>query len=357
MFKSLSIKNYRTFDRITLHEFNRVNLIAGRNNVGKTALLEALYLLLGEVNASLVLNVNAFRGLNVLKGNLQEIGDWLWPPLFHDFRTKELIDIEGAWEDGSKRRLQISLVPLASAVVPIGAQAGTGTDVSANGLVSRALQLEYSPDSDERRVGRMYIEEKGIRFEPPAVSPSIPGFFLPARASPTLEEDARNFGQLEVTKEPYDLLDALRIIEPTLTSLRTIPSPGGTIIYGDVGLSRMLAFALLGDGFSRLASILVKIANARNGVVLVDEIENGFHHSVLVGVWKVIAKAARQFNAEIFATTHSYECITAAHEAFESSEQYDLRLHRLARVKGNIEVGTYDRETLPAAMKFFMEVR
>src|SRR3954452_10370521 len=98
--------------------------------------------------------------------------------------------------------------------------------------------------------------------------------------------------------------------------------------------------ALMGEGMVRLLSLVLEITNASNGVVLIDEIETGLHHSVLRTVWRAIGKASRRSNTQVFATTHSWECISAAHEAFLESGHYDLRLHRLERINGDIKAIT-----------------
>jgi AAA15 family ATPase/GTPase len=108
---------------------------------------------------------------------------------------------------------------------------------------------------------------------------------------------------------------------------------------------------------ARLASLVLAIGNAPKGVVLVDEIENGLHHSILPKVWRAIGEVARQFNTQVFATTHSLECIMAAHRAFSESERYDFRLHRLERINETIRAVTYDQETLEAAIETGLEVR
>jgi AAA15 family ATPase/GTPase len=119
----------------------------------------------------------------------------------------------------------------------------------------------------------------------------------------------------------------------------------------------MLPLVLMGQGLGRFASILLRIANARNGVVMVDEIENGFHYSVMEKVWRAIGEAARRFDVQVFATTHSWECIGAAHRAFEAAKTYDFRLHRLDRVDGDIEAVVYDQKMLSTAMATDLEVR
>ena len=42
--KDIEIKNYKLFKNFKAGGFGRVNLIGGKNNVGKTAFMEACYL-------------------------------------------------------------------------------------------------------------------------------------------------------------------------------------------------------------------------------------------------------------------------------------------------------------------------
>ena len=109
---------------------------------------------------------------------------------------------------------------------------------------------------------------------------------------------------------------------------------------------------------SRLLSHLLAIAEAKNGIALLDEIENGLHYAALPGVWKAIADAARRSNTQVFATTHSLECVSAAHEAFKESDTYDLRVHRIdLEDDGMHRVATFDEENLETALDQNWEVR
>jgi len=149
----------------------------------------------------------------------------------------------------------------------------------------------------------------------------------------------------------------LRLIEPRLKRLAIVVVAGEPILHGDIGAGRLMPLPVMGGGMVRLASLVIHIGNAANGVVLVDEIENGLHYSILPKVWRAIGEVARQFNAQIFATTHSLECIVAAHKAFLESEHYDFCLHRLERTRETIRAVTYDQESLEAAIETGLEVR
>jgi hypothetical protein len=74
-------------------------------------------------------------------------------------------------------------------------------------------------------------------------------------------------------------------------------------------------------------------------------------------VWQALGAAARQYDVQLFATTHSWECIQAAQHAFTAQGPYDFRLHRLEHIDGDIQMLTYDEEALGAAVKAEIEVR
>ena len=153
------------------------------------------------------------------------------------------------------------------------------------------------------------------------------------------------------------IVNALQVVEPRLRSLRVQIMGGTPLIYGDIGAKRLIPFPLMGDGMSRLLGIALAMTDAQDGILLIDEIENGIHHSVMPELWKTVADLAERYNAQIFATTHSIECVLAAYEAFSSREPYDFSLHRLEQIKGKIRAVQYEKDTLKAAIETNLEVR
>jgi hypothetical protein len=357
VFTSLAIENFRGFRELVLDSLQRVNLIVGSNDVGKTALLEAIFLLIGEANVANVPRISAARGLGRVHGDPNEVSDWFWSPIFYRYNTKIVVKISGNIDGTATHRVELRFVPRASARATLQGEMVADGRGALHGLSANALEMLFASSSGEERRALMLVDEQGSRVEPPAPEPALPGYLLSARVPASMEDDARIFGMLEVLEEPYDVLDVLRIVEPRLTRLRTIPSAGGTIIYGDIGIGRMIPLALMGDGLVRLASLVVRIATAPGGVVLVDEVENGLYHTALCKVWSAIGEAARRFNVQVFATTHSWECLRAAHRAFEASSAYDLGLYRLERTNGDIRAVAYDRETIGTSIEANLEVR
>ncbi|MGI0482122.1 AAA family ATPase [Geminocystis sp. CENA526] len=129
------------------------------------------------------------------------------------------------------------------------------------------------------------------------------------------------------------------------------------MIAGDIGIGELIPIAYMGEGISRLLSIILAIATTENGVVLIDEIENGLHYSKITDIWKGIDLISRQTNTQIFATTHSFDCINSAHEAFSSNDNYDFTYHRLETINNIIQVISYDYETINTSVEMNFEMR
>ncbi len=367
MYTSFEITDFRCFDHLKVTDLARVNLIAGRNNSGKTALLEAVYLHGAAGNPEAIEVLKGIRGIQTRESD----ADTIWGSLFHQFDT----------------RATAALVADTSCRAGVGKRGAPGVEGSssvslrelhdANELrelpMFRPLQ-EGEPDTTPSSLRRyrvlelLHVDTDGTKRKHHLLSPSIGHLvelgpqharpvFLPARVGPPSDSEIAQFSAFAVEKRTREIVDALLVIEPRLNDLQVAGFGSGTTIHADIGLPRLVPLGLVGDGMWHLLSLVLSLSRASGGLVLVDEIENGFHYSILKDVWRVIGEAARRFDVQVFATTHSWECIQAAHEAFSETEEYDFRLHRLQRLQDRIGDIVYDQETLAAAIEIGMEVR
>ncbi len=351
MYQSFEARNFRCFRDFTIKDLARVNLIAGLNNAGKTALLEALFLHGGAYNPDLIRAVEGHRGVPTLTS---ETGGWAegpWASLFHMLDTSTEIKLSGSFDGTTQRLLQLRVVRDQKELQEIARK-----DAPAF-LLPQLLELEYR---EKQRTGKVFWFIQGgmpklLRQGPSAPFPTI---IIPARTRVPLDEDAKRFTELEGKGHLDVLLEALKLIEPRLEKVSLgFPAGGVPLRFGYVANGPPLPLLYMGEGMVRITSLILAIGAARGGVVLVDEIENGLHHSVLVDLWRAIAEAARKFDAQVFATTHSWECIFAAHRAFAGSPEYDFRLHRLDRVDDVVRAVTYDEDSIEGAIKARLEVR
>lgn len=374
MLTSFRIKNFRGFKELTVGPLERVNLIAGKNNVGKTALLEALWLHHGADNPDLPRRMQLFRGM--FSGAPESI----FLNLFSNFDAEATIHLSSkgdwgedprelaiTWEQTSRSTPTLigeqhaegtgtAMAPTSTEFMPLGREVvfsykdeTRNSFVSKGRLVSRPIQTPLGP-----------VNEIGLQQEVSTIPNRPTGRFLYAYApgnAGTENDNVSRYSTVVAEKRDKQVLSSLKIIEPRLVDLKVITEEGRPSLWGDTGLSRLVPLALMGGGVVRLLSIVLALTTAPKGMVLVDEIESGFHHTVLSKVWKTISALAREYDVQVFATTHSQRTIQAAYDSFNEVEATDFRLHRLDRIDGSIRAITYDLETLGTALETGLEVR
>lgn len=369
MYKTFKVRNFRGLRKLDISSLERVNLIAGKNNVGKTALLEALFLHARPHQPRAALALNEIRGLdsNSMRGVLYEI--------FRNFDPSANIELRatGDWE-GNERILRVSLATTDRSHITLGSAARA--ELQHLGISHRIsnerITLEYTDEEGEvfessglvggaPLSGSTQTTEVGIEETCAEIKNRSNSALLLSRYRDNPTNDAERFSNLLATRKHGKVEAIMRLVEPRLQSMSVLSVASVPTIHAELeSQDRLMPMSLLGDGVTRLLSMALIIGSGpAGGIVLVDEIENGLHHSVMKSVWQGIAQFAREFDTQVFATTHSRECIRAAHEAFSEDEIYDFRLHRLDRVngEGDVRAVTYEPDILEASFRIGLEVR
>ena len=352
MLKSVQVHNFRVFSKLSIDQLSRVNLIGGRNNAGKTSLLEALFLLSGGGNPHLALNSNVIRIPDIpMSGPRDALREIYWKPMFAQLDTEKVIEIEGVHSGRGSLVLRIALERPTIVELPLE----NSKDISARDLHSEPpLLLSFKTGPSAAVEGRVRVSGQSIQVDQPDSPVPFNASILATRIAND-QEDAARLARLRKQKRGDHILNSLRVIEPKLQSIEVNSAGGFPIIWGDIGMSELVPLAMMGEGMTRLARLVLAIATAPSGLVLVDEIETGFHHTVMSDVWRTVDEAAKQFDTQLVATTHSYECIRAAHEALGTGDGF--LLHRLEASDTGNRCVTYQPESIDAAMRHDLEVR
>ncbi len=357
MLKGLRIRNYRVFKDLKVDGLHRINLIAGKNNSGKTSLLEAIFLLAGGRNPQLAVNTNVMRmtGPDPIVATPQALEN-TWKQMFHSLDTDIPISIDGCHEVHGPLALKVSLEPWqgTESLPPASLGGASPSEVP----VGHSLTFRYKGSPGDDSLGQIRFRPTGtggsVDVNQPGVSNSLEARIILSRSG-NVQEDATLLGKLRTQKRGDLLLDALRVIEPNLESVEDSFASSVPMIWGDVGLSELVPLPVMGEGMTRLARIVLGISAVPGGVLLVDEIENGIHHSVMSKVWKAVSAAAKQFDVQVFATTHSYECFENAVNALGAE---GFKFFRVGKTRsGEDEAVMYSPEMIDVAIRHYMEVR
>ena len=372
MYENFHAHNFRGFDAFALEGMGRVNLISGANNSGKTAALEALFLHASGPFAgrTAIRSLRPARGLsNMMTGD--DVSPW--DVLFPNYRRESTIRLEAA-ADGGNYRLRLK-VPRPG---PGGGVATTADESVIEGLSSQPLEIteerdDLPPQTYTERliigtttdrasiaIGQQYV----ISFEltPRAIRPFKQLSFLASRTRSNHELLAQRYSDLRRRASGDFLLRALKLLEPRLRDVEVLVLEGSSQLHANLGRRELVPLALMGEGMSVVADFVLAMYATPDGTLLVDEIENGIHYSVLEGVWRVLDELSKETGVQLVVTTHSRECQFAAASAMHDSN--DLRFFRLRRVAGKergkqdvTAVDRYDQDLISAAIDMDLDLR
>jgi hypothetical protein len=349
MIESVRIQNFRCFAELEVHGLSLVNVIVGENASGKSAFLESVYLSCGAFPQA----VFQFRAARQLSYPLELRPDstsyWgLWEDLFHGYDLAKPISIE-AVDPGGSRTLKISRSLDSSQTISMGAQL-----IPLQAFAPVMFDWTRG-DSEPVRVTPR-IKDKALIIEggPREYFPiSFSGPHIPD----TPQDNAIRFSELSKDGKIQPVIDALRAEFPFLRTLSIEISSGVPTVFAEVqGQNHKLPVGLISDGVNKLLSLLIAIGSNPNGIVLIDQIEDGFYFKKMVSTWKVIHKFARENRTQIFATTHSQECLAALLPELEANEE-DFALLRASRSDDSIRFSVNNGKRFAAALSQEFELR
>ena len=362
MYKSFRVKNFRCFKDLQINDLGRVNLIAGRNNTGKTALMEAMYILTGIRDLKTLLRRdNSSIRWNRRAVDEEERTSLSWSTIFSNLDTSKLVEISASDVDFRERFngyrptyfIEISQVQDIAAT----------KDEALIELLERRFDsldksLEVLKFESNFEAQDMYLVllDSGARPTHFKFKKLYPAKMTHAREKAHSREITSRFDRIQKAKQLDILIETLQVFEPGLTDLRLGTNDSQHVIEAEMGLPQLVSLNNLGDGMNRMLELILAMYEVRGGVMFIDEIENGLHYTILKKIWQLIDGVSKQLDIQVFATTHSYEMIEAAHEAFKDDDPYEFRYHRLDRKPdGIIEAVTYNKFGMDAVAAFDFE--
>lgn len=352
MITGLSIENFRRFKKLKIDGIKRLTLISGENNVGKTTVLEALFLLMDHATQQSFLKLNGYRGANL---NNQDI---LWKPLFTDMNIDS--DIQISVENNGKlmnlvyskdtEYLPLSIVGVPDVVVT---QLRTATR-SSYSLAFHFNTEDYLEEGHFTTDGSNILADVKSNLEKNEIRRLLPTRIVSASVSKVHDNIINDFGKLEVEGKKETVVNVLKKLDPSIDDVVTISLHGFPQLYIRTG-DKLLPIQFAGDGVVKLLNVVIAIMVMQGGLVLFDELETGFHYSMHEKLWKIIDTVTQETNCQVIATTHSFELIKAAIGGIQKTD--DFAYFRLGKGKEGIAAYRYDYGLLNSALKSELEVR
>lgn len=346
MIESLKIKNFKNLNGLEIPHLSQINLISGQNNVGKSTLLEAIAIYTNPSQIIKILserdefplykeeneterinqNTNAFSSLftdrkdEVSENNIIEISD-----------KENTLSIQFSYYSP---KTDIEYI---KKVITITRQNKTVSILHLNSPID-SLNQRLGIDNDSNIIIKLNTEPIGTEY--------IANFF----------------DNIALTEKEDNVIGALQIIEPNLNKLAFIAESQYRFrrpIVTLKGSNRRFPLKSMGDGINHILSIILALVNCENGCLLIDEIDNGLHYSVQENLWRVIFDLAKKLNIQVFATTHSNDCINSFTEVLKEENNASIGgFYRMQKRKsGKIELVEYNAEELNSVSEHNIEIR
>lgn len=379
MLTSLVINNFRNFSALSIERLSRVNLFVGANNTGKTSILEAVEIF-GDGGTPRMITKSTRRRGEIVIVPQEDRGTYTTEVnvshLFHGhkLRAGAQFSILGELkETGQQKKITCEVIPApldaetSQQLLPIASTEPSLTEPLETGPL---LAIQIKSDLNNQQAIKLPLTSSGglapIGFRRASEFRSentFPVNFMAAEEYELSRLDSM-WDAVVLTPEEEQVVQALNIIEPSIERIAFITRDrpryghiGGGIFVKLKNSDDRIPLGSMGDGLKHLLVLSLHLIQSSGGYLLVDEIDTGLHYSVLNKMWAMILETAIRKNIQVFATTHSLDCVAALGELHDiiPHAKNNITLHRVER--GSNRTIVYNAKEISTAVKHHMELR
>ena len=365
----LSIAGFRGISHASIGRLGRVTLLAGRNGVGKTTVLEAARVYAARGRSSALEALLTQRDEISTTSNEDEAthGSPDFSALFHRWDTTIGSSISiGPQSEGPSLRIEV-VPPSEWPEEQLDLFAGSISEASVYVLkVTFGQDLHFLPwmiDTETHQTRELAHRMQRLRYQQYNDGSEI----LPCESLgpgvPRNDHLTNLWDKVALTEDEHLATDAIRLVHKGVERLASVANTRAPrrferrILVKLSGHARPLPLRSLGDGATRIVSVAIALANSKNGLLIIDEAENGIHHSVQEDYWRMILESSRRNNTQIIATTHSLDCVTGFARAATNNNEVEGLLVRLEHRNDGVQAVEYSEEDLQTAADQNIEVR
>jgi energy-coupling factor transporter ATP-binding protein EcfA2 len=360
----LTVSGFRALSHVEIADFADVNLFVGKNSTGKTTLLEAIRVLLSkDIRPRLYSLLDErdeynFRAATSGRRSGAVDGPELsYESLFSgrpELSNGSVFSISGT-NDGPDLTIRFMwLHELRGDDASVRFTPSDGPEFDPEALAGFEIQRSgIRALLPLNRLGRL-IARRALRDEDESV------VFLPSEGL-SIQEVGRIWDGIALTDDEDHVVRALQIISPTLEKLVMVESPerrGERMLMAKIGeFNTPVPFKSLGEGAYHLLSVVLALIKSRGSTLLIDEVASGIHYSVQPKLWSMIFDQAANFDVQVFATTHSWDCVSALSKAGSERLLQSASLFRLEKHGQQIRSVSFSGKELSIAAEEMIEIR
>ncbi|MCY3788700.1 MAG: AAA family ATPase [Gemmatimonadetes bacterium] len=366
---SLSLKGFRGIKELSIEQLGRVTLLTGKNSVGKTTVLDAVQVY--AVRRSSVLP-ELLESREEVSAATDEEGESMEAPdfaaLFHGRDASGPCISIGPKSNTDQLRIEWATLS--------DEQASRLEKFRHGSIVNGHIQTLKIVFQDAEQVLPLFTSTPRSATEKRAYQyirrlldeDELPSPIECQSLGPGLlsnDEIAQFWDAIALTDDEDRAVQALRLILGNEVDRVAVIGDDGVryrrrgrrVVVKLQGQARPVPLKSLGDGALRLFSVALALANSRDGFLLIDEAENGIHHSIQPDFWRMVFKTAHANNVQVIAATHSFDCVRGFAQAAVECEEVEGALVRLEREDEEMWAVEYSENDLRIAAEQRIEVR
>lgn len=368
---SLHIEGFRTLDRLNVETFGNVNLITGKNNAGKSSVLEAIRILASAGSLRTFNEILTYR--DELYFPAPDADGVVTSPQFAPVSSlfsgfPEYPSLPSYFEIRAEGAFPLHVGSVRARLAWVARR----EDADRIGVSYEEVENDFFGEADlypalaietparKRVVPIDRFQRRTFPLRPNDESQSFPCIYLDPFSSRSTSQMGVLWDSIALTEVEPEIVKALQIVAPDIQGVSVIGggdrSRGRTAIAKSTLFTSPVPLRTFGDGVNRLFGVILSLCNARNGILLVDEIENGLHYSAQAEIWRTIFRLAYDLNVQVFATSHSWDCVRAFQVAASESPSRGV-LVRLSRRGEYILPTTFSESELEIVTQDQIEVR
>lgn len=339
------IENFKKFDSLEVNDIGQFNLIVGNNNVGKTCLLEAL--LFDEDGQQLLNNFYLALTKRGLKFEIEEITkrannisttETIYPKENYfeqiigkfPFEYVKQSIINYSYANSILNEITISKIK-EGLKQGIKLENYLNNGIKKEDLINQFIEIYVKKDSlNSKRSEGTYEWIYDYNLD-------ILNFPLISFNDTPLEQETKSiYENLKTKREKEILINTLKVVNSNIIDIElreNFEDLKSVFLISFEDKDEFVPLNFLGDGFKRIFYIVLKALSLKGKRILIDEIEIGIHYSKMKDFWINIMKVCKELDVQLFATTHSQECIESYLEASKETNEKDIRLIRLQENK------------------------
>ena len=306
--KSIMIENFRAFKHLEIERLAQINLITGPNNIGKSCLLEALWLYVSGGHADVIKQILVSRKEFDRKG-LEGIKS-----VKHLFYRDETISM-------------LRLSPNHPLYMAIDKDNVHRMLLSFSRFSYEEIQIAKYRYNKYKILNLDFKEQPSANWN----LKNYPHQFIPSKGL-THQQISGLWDKIDMTPLQDDVRRALSVIEPNIKGVGLVTNerlPMARI----GGEFKPVLLSSMGEGMNRIFELALALVNAKDGFLMIDEIENGLYHNIQCDLWDFIFKVAKQLNVQVFVTTHSNDTIEAIEYADKQNDDIEGVIVSLRKVR------------------------